>query len=168
MFSLAFFACSEDDTAPLAPTQQQPVEEEPQENPNVPVAITFTEVGAGSYPRSPYGTPYPAGTYVISSQADWVAYATYPGPGSTTAPSNSALDFSTYTYIAFRHDFQPSSSPLIKIYAESVIQQNNQITVKYVKTGLPADQPGLAMESHPFQIIRIPATTLPINFVQVP
>lgn len=163
--SIMFFACSEDDATPVQLQQQQPQEEDPNEN--EPVAIEFTEFMAGSHQRGPIGNIYPAGNYVINSVEDWNNYHTYPGPVNSTPVPTTGLNFNMYTYIALRHDFQPHSSDAIKIYAQSVIQQNNQITVNYVKIGLNPGDVGFTIESHPFQIIKIPSTTLPINFIQV-
>lgn len=157
--ALAMLSCQSDDSTPLI------VAEEPEEViVETPENITFTEVTAGNFPYAMF--PFPAGNFVINSQADWTTFLTHPVL-NVPVSINLTLDHALYTYLAVRHDHHAHTNSSVKIYVESVVEFNDAIKVSYVKTTYAEGEAALLIESHPYQLVRIPKTVLPITFVQL-
>lgn len=169
VFSLLFFGCQSDDATVVydEPEQQQPPTDPEDNNPPAqPVAVAFEEVASGLFQTYSSMFVLPMGNYALNSTAEWNAFLTYPTVNQQ-APLNVTPDFSTYTYIAVRHSFKSQLNSDIKVYVQSITQFEGTITVKFVRTDAEPDDIMMTIEGQPYQIVRIPHTTLPVVFEQV-
>lgn len=166
--SVFAIGCESDDANVVQPQQQQPPENEnPEPNePTQPVAVAFEEASSGFFQN--YGSMFilSPGNYVLNSATEWNAFLTYPHVNHM-ASIDVVPDFTVYTYIAVRHGFHSGLNDDVKIYIQSIVQLENTITVKFVKTDLIPGTAVLTIEGQPYQIVRIPHTTASIVFEQV-
>jgi hypothetical protein len=150
-----FSGCQNDDSSLV---------NQPDEQNNEPVVIAFEQVAKGSFPMALF--PFSEGNFAIHNDAEWTAFRTHPATAQVV-PLTITPDFTNYTYLAVRHHFHTGTNPDVKINIESVTEMDGTITVKYIKTTYDEGDVVLTIESHPYHMVRIPATTLPIVFEQL-
>ncbi len=157
LLSMALFTgCQSDDG--------NPVTDQPQETNDVPVAIAFENVKKESFPQPMF--PFAEGNFVLRNSTEWAAFLTHPATNQIVSLGVEP-DFSNYTYLVVRHHYHPATNEDVDINIQSVTQFEGTITVKYIKTTYDEGDALLLMEAHPYHMVRIPATTLPVVFEQL-
>lgn len=166
LLSVFALSCESDDATVVQPEQQQPPENEnPEPNePAQPVAIAFENVKKESFPRPIF--PFAEGNFVLRNSTEWTAFLTHPTTNQVVSVGVEP-DFSNYTYLVARHHYHTATNEDVDINIQSVTQFEGTITVKYIKTTYDEGDALLHMEEHPYHMVKIPATTLPVVLEQI-
>jgi hypothetical protein len=124
-----------------------------------PVAIQFEELQKDRFAANRI-TNEVRGNYVINTPQQLTSFYDFYQSGNVSA----SIDFNQSTVISIVSDKLPGYGETDAFEVQSIIQQNDTVTVN-IHSHYAMDEVKLLMEYQPYQVVKIPKTTLPVVFL---